>query len=265
MGNGNVIYDDRIPRIKEQPKKKKGNKLFIFLLILFCIVVILILYFQSSYSKLSEVEFSGNVIMSNERLLSQARLELGMSYFNFRTSKVKKRLQKMIEIDELEITRVLPNKVRIEIKEFPIVSYWLQDNQLFPVLSSGQILLNRPWINKRVDRPILSGWYHKEGLPELSKELEKIPLSISRRISEITSTPITSDPYRLTLYMDDGYEVRTSIRKFAENMSLYPDFVEQVELEGNQEGIFNLLDGKWFEDVTQIQQERESGDTEGLD
>lgn len=263
MSNENVIYDDRIPRIKEQPKKKKGNRLFIFLLLLFCIVVILILYFQSSYSKLSAVEISGNIIVSDERLLTQAKLELGMPYFNFRSSEVKKRLEQMIEIDELEITRVFPNRVSIKVKEFPITSYWLQDNQLFPVISSGEILLNRPWINNRVDRPILSNWKNKEGLPELSKELERLPLSISGRISEITSAPIISDPYRLILYMEDGYEVRTSIRNFAENMSFYPDFVEQVELEGNQEGIFNLLDGKWFEDPTQIEQDQESKDMEG--
>lgn len=265
MSNKNVIYDDRIPRIKQQPNKKKGNRLFIFLLLLFCIVVILILYFQSDYSKLSEVDFSGNDIVSDERLLIQARLELGMSFINIRNSHVKERLEQMVEIDEVEMNRIFPNKVKIDIKEFPVVSYWLQDNQLFPVLSSGQILLNRPWINKRVDRPILSGWTHKEGLPELSKELEKLPLSISGRISEITSTPLKSDPYRLILYMEDGNEVRTSIRKFAESMSWYPDLVEQAEMEGYKEKIFNLLDAKWIEDPTQIRRFLENEESEDME
>jgi cell division protein FtsQ len=265
MSNENVIYDDRIPRITQQPKKRKSNRLFIFLVLLFCIVIILILYFQSDYSKLSEVNFSGNAIVTDERLLKQARLELGMSYINIRNSEVKDWLEQMVEIDEIKVTRIFPNKVKIEIQEFPIVSYWLEDNQLYPILSSGQILLNRPWINKRVDRPILSGWKHKEGLPELSKELERLPLSISGRISEITSTPIPSDPYRLTLYMEDGNEVRTSIRKFAENMNWYPDLVEQAEMEGYQDKIFNLLDAKWFEDPTQIRKTLENKESEDME
>jgi cell division protein FtsQ len=174
-----------------------------------------------------------------------------MSLFNFRKSEIEKKLEQMVEVEKVEVERVFPNKLKVEVTEYPLVSYWLRDNDLFPILSSGHILLHRPWVDKRVDRPILSGWPHKEGLVELSNELSKLPLSVRERISEITLTPIVSDPYRLTLYMVDGNEVRTSIRKFAENVSWYPYFVEQAEAEGKEEGIFYLLDGKWYEDPTQ--------------
>jgi cell division protein FtsQ len=251
MRNQNVIYDDRIPRIKQQEKKSKVNKMFIFLLLLFFVVIILLLYFQSPFSKLSEVKISGNHIVADEQLLQQAQVELGMSVINFKSSQVQKRLEQMVEVENAEVQRIFPNKLNVVILEYPVVSYWLKDNELFPILSSGHVLLNRPWINKRVDRPILSGWPHKEGLVELSHELSKLSPAVRNTISEITLTPIVSDPYRLTLYMVDGNEVRTSIRKFAENMSWYPHFVKQVEAEGKKEAIFNLLDAKWFEDPTQ--------------
>jgi cell division protein FtsQ len=264
MSNQKVIYDDRIPRIKEQSKKQKGNKVFIFLLLLFFIVIILFLYFQSPFSNLSEVEIIGNNIVEQEQLLQQAQLSIGMSIFNFKKSKVKKHLEQMVEIEEVEVNRVFPNKLQIKVTEFPIVSYWLEDNQLFPILSSGHILLNRPWLNKRVDRPILSEWAHKEGLVELSNELSKLPHSVQDRISEIMLTPVVSDPYRLTLYMVDGNEVRTSIRKFAENMAWYPSIVaEQAEAGGKQEGIYNLFEGKWYEDPTQSVKPEEDVELEG--
>lgn len=263
MSNQKVIYDDRIPRIKQPTKKSRGNKVFILLLLLFFIVIILFLYFQSPLSKLSEVEISGNTIVGQEQLLQQAKLTIGMSFFNFKKSEVKKTLEQMVEIEQVEVERVFPNKLKLGVTEYPLVAYWFKDNQLFPILSSGHILFHRSWLNKRVDRPILSGWAHKEGLVELSDELSKLPLSVRERISEISLTPIVSDPYRLTLYMVDGNEVRTSIRKFAENMAWYPNMVEQAEAEGKQEGIFYLLDGKWYEDPTQSMQPEEDQEVEG--
>jgi cell division protein FtsQ len=262
MSNQKVIYDDRIPRIKEQSKKQKGNRLFILLLLLFFIVIILFLYFQSPFSKLSEVEIIENNIVGQEQLLQQAQLRIGMSVFNFKKSEVKKKLEQMVEIEEVEVNRVFPNKLKVEVTEYPVVSFWLKDNQLFPILSSGHILLNHPWLNKRVNRPILSEWPHKEGLVELSNELSKLPHSVQERISEIMLTPIVSDPYRLTLYMVDGNEVRTSIRKFSENMSWYPSIVEQAEADGIQVGVFNLLDGMWYEDPTRLEPE-EAEELEG--
>src|SRR5690606_8369247 len=110
---------------------------------------------------------------------------------------------------------------------------------------SGHILMNRPW-KEQVNHPILSDWPTKDGLDELTNELGKLSLAVRNRMSEIKLTPIVSDPYRLVVYMMDGYEVRTSIRNFAENMAWYPHYVQLAQEEGELEGIFYLLDGKWY-------------------
>lgn len=257
MSENKVIYDDRIPRIKQTPKKPKSNKRFIILLLLFFSIILSVLYFQSPFSKLSEIETSGHQILDKEQLLQEAGIHTGMSYFNFTINTVQEQLENMIEIKEVSIDRKFPNKLSIDIVEYPVVAFWNEDHQFYPILTSGHILLNRPWPQQRIERPILSGWPHKEGLIELSAELGQLSPSVSRRISEIVLTPILSDPYRLTLYMIDGYEVRTSIRKFAENMSWYPEMVEQALGEGSEGGIFYLLDGKWYEDPHLDQEEIE--------
>jgi cell division protein FtsQ len=250
MRNQNVIYDERIPRIKEQPKKMKSNLRFLLFLLLFFIFIICVLYFQSPLSKLNDIKVSKGTILSERDLLLQAQIEKGMSYYNFRTSTVQNMLEQMIEIEQVTVKRVFPNKLAIEFTEHPVVAFWLKDNELYPVLSTGHILFARPWNDGRVQHPILSGWPTKEGVIELSAEINKLPTSVQRHISEITLTPIMSDPYRLSLYMTDGYEVRTSIRKFAENMSWYPHIVEQAKEDGADEVIINLLDAKWYEDPT---------------
>jgi cell division protein FtsQ len=258
--NQNVIYDERIPRIKEQPKKQRSNWRFLLLLFLFFIVILIVLYFQSPYSKLKEIQIIGNHILTQEQIYKKADIRPGISYFNFRTSGVEDRLKSMVEIEQVTVERIFPNRLQIKLNELPVVAFWYKENELYPILSSGHVLLNRPWTTNRVERPIISNWPTKEGIIELSRELEKLPLSVAEKISEITMTPIISDPYRLTLYMVDGYEVRTSIRNFAENMSWYPYFVRQTVEEGKKEGIFYLLDGKWYEDPTQIEEKEKVED-----
>lgn len=247
MDHDKVIYDERIPKIKQQ-KKRKSNFRLIVLIIIFFVVLAGVLYLQSPFSKLAEVNWQGLYIADEERLMQQAELKIGMSYFNFTAAGVESKLEQMDEIAEANVRRDLPNRLTIQVQEHPLVAFWLEEQALYPVLATGEILFAEPWDRNRVDQPILSGWPHKEGLIELSKELERLPQSVSKQISEIRLTPVVSDPYRLTLYMNDGYEVRTSIRRFAENMSWYPQIVTEAREEGKEEGIFYLLYGKWLED-----------------
>jgi len=258
--NSNVIYDDRIPKLTEPPQKRKTNKLFLLLVVFFFIFILCLLYFQSPYSKLSSIEIKGQKIVQKADILKQAELEVGMSFYNFRVSKIEEKLAQLIEIKELRVNRVFPNKLTIEITEHPYTSFWLENDQLYPVLSTGHILLHRPWTNGRVDKPILSNWPNKEGLIELNAELSKLPTAVLVRISEITLTPIISDPYRLKVFMTDGFEVRTTIRKFAENLSYYPHYVEQLVTEGKKEGIIHLFEGKWYEQPSKEDGTEESND-----
>lgn len=237
-----VIIDDRIPMIKEQ-KNRKTNRMFVLLAVLFFMILIIALYVQSPYSKLSHVQWSGHDILQENDLAEHAELQSGMSYFNFTTTQIETNLKNMPEIKQAKVKRILPNHLEVEIKEFKMVAFWLDDDDLYPVLSTGDILFHRPWNEFRIMQPIFTHWPHKEGLIELSSELEKLKVSVSQKISEISSTPTSTDPYRLTLYMDDGYEVRTSIRHFADNMNLYFKAVDQAQAEGRTEGILYLFDG----------------------
>lgn len=241
MNNNNVIYDDRIPKLKEHRHKPKNNRTFIGLILLFFVLIMLIIYFQSPFSKLTSVEISGQVLLSEEELLQGAEIRIGMSYFQLSVKEMESKIKQMVQVEDVHVERVLPNKLKIEVMEHPIVAFWLQEQKLYPILASGHIIFQREWTGERVQHPILAGWPTKEGILELSQELSLLSEYITNQISEITLTPIDSDPYRLVLYMEDGNLVRTSIRKFAERMSLYPQVVAE-------EGIYNILDGIWFEE-----------------
>lgn len=243
MKNNNVIYDERIPKLKAE-RKPKSNRTFIGLILLFFVLILFIIYFQSPFSKLTSVQISGNVLLTEEEILQGGDIRLGMSYFQLSIKDAEAKIQDLLQVKEVHVRRVLPNKLEIELVELPVVAFWLQEHELYPILSSGHILLQRAWSNGRVKQPILADWPTKEGIIELSQELSLLSEFVTKQISEITLTPIESDPYRLTLYMEDGNMVRISIRKFAEKMNLYPYVVDKP-------GVYNLLDAIWFEDPTE--------------
>jgi cell division protein FtsQ len=65
-----------------------------------------------------------------------------------------------------------------------------------------------------IDAPLLIGWSTDQELAEMAAELSNLPESLIHRISEIYFTPVLEDPLRITLYMNDGFEVSSTIRHF---------------------------------------------------
>lgn len=65
-------------------------------------------------------------------------------------------------------------------------------------------------------------------MKELIAELEKLTPTILRSISEIRYSPTNANEDHLTLYMNEGYEVSTTIQNFAKRMEAYPLILKQL-------------------------------------
>jgi cell division protein FtsQ len=79
----------------------------------------------------------------------------------------------------------------------------------------------------------------------MSSELTKMSPSIFRSISEIHLSPKVSDPLHLTLYMNEGYEVSTTVHGFSEKMATYPLIIKT--LQPDEEVRINLELGAYTE------------------
>ena len=62
----------------------------------------------------------------------------------------------------------------------------------------------------------------------VNAELEKLTPTILRSISEIRYSPTNANEDHLTLYMNEGYEVSTTIQNFAKRMEAYPLILKQL-------------------------------------
>lgn len=246
MNGQKLVPKDRIPKIRKL-YRDKANRGLIILALLFFIVLLVIIYFQSNLSRLSAVQIENRFYVREDEILQVAGLQHGMPYFDINTEKVEQAVKTLPIVKDVQVKRKLPNGLIITLTEFPLVAYWMEDQSFFPVFSNGYIGEEEVKPD-HVAHPILNGWSRRDGVEELSKELEQLTPEVVSLISEIVLTPSSIDPHRLTMYMVDGFEVVTSIRHFSQNVNWYPHIRDQLLAEGKQESIIYLLDSKWAEE-----------------
>ena len=246
MKQGKVItIEDRIPRLKEE-RKRKANRRLIFYLSLFFLLILLVVYLQSPLSKVGKVEIQGNFYVSDDAILKAGQINENTSFWNISRKKLANKIKHSdVQIASVTVKKRLPNTLVIEIDEFKRVAYLKKKNSFFPILENGEILDGLDGGEIPVNAPIIINADDRK-LKKIASEIKKLPHSIIQRISEITFTSSKMVSYDLVLYMNDGFEVRTSVANFAENMKKYPLIVNHIE--PGKTGIIHLNVSSYFEE-----------------
>ncbi|WP_017727211.1 cell division protein FtsQ/DivIB [Halalkalibacterium ligniniphilum] len=254
MGDEKVVtINERIPSLKEQ-RKQRANRRLIFFLSFFFILLVMVIYFQSPFSQIQEIQVRGNHFVADERVIEASQIDKGTSIWNLQKEQFAENILNLDEIASVEIERSLPTTIIIHVEEHSRVAYLFQDSKYFPILETGQFLAELPRHHVPADAPILMNWEQGAPVAELAAELTKLSDRMIQRISEIYHTPTDFDPLMITLYMNDGFEVQSTIRDFAENIAPYPTIVR--ELDPTVKGVLHLKMTPYFEAL-------EENDSEG--
>ncbi|WP_083249320.1 cell division protein FtsQ/DivIB [Bacillus solimangrovi] len=261
MAKGKIVsIEDRIPKLKQQ-RKKRANRRFVFYITFFFVLIAIILYFQSPLSKVSSIEVSGNRFISTEQIISLSGLSTSDNFWKVEKGKVSTLIENHDEVKKAIVDKQFINSVKILIEEYQRTAYLLHEGQFHPILETGEVLAPLEDAYIPSGAPILMNWEPSEALQEMAAELRKVPPSIQNHISEIHHTPTESDPLHVTLYMNDGREVSVTIRDFAEKMTAYPAIASRLKPE--QQGVIHLEVGAYFKSY-QIEQDIE-GETSDED
>lgn len=240
-----AVYEERIPQVKQQRPKRRGNRKLLFLLVLFFLTVLIIVFIRSPYSKVQEIQVFGNDIYPAEEIIQQSGLRKDMQFLNVWESSVQSSLKPLEGIKEVTITRSFPGVIQVHVTEQRRVAFWNgQDGSRYPLLENGYVLKKVNFSNRVVDRPLISSWSAPELLPNLAKALAKLSPAVLAEISDITLTPTVYDKQRVTLFMRDGNEVRSVVYKLDKMLNWYPAIVK--ELPKDTKGVLSLFEQPWF-------------------
>jgi cell division protein FtsQ len=244
MDKGKIVdLEDRIPKLKEQ-RRRKANRRLIFLLFLFFTMIAVVAYVQSPLSHVKKISIKGNDLLSTNEIISVSHLSKKTNIWSVKKDSIASNLQKVNVIKEAKVNIIWPNTVLIEIEERKKIAYLESDNSYFPVMENGKILKDREVVEIPINAPIL--FKFKEGaiLNETVSALLELPDGVLNAISEVHYTPKETDQYHITLFMNDGFEVSATLRSFSKKMVHYPSIISQ--LDPNKKGIINLEVGSYF-------------------
>ncbi|WP_428908738.1 cell division protein FtsQ/DivIB [Niallia sp. Krafla_26] len=259
-----VSIEDRIPKLKEQ-RRKKANRRLIFLLLLFFILIACILYFQSPLSHVQNITVSGNDVYKDEDIISKANLSSRTNIWKVENEEIEKKIRQLDEIKTVEVKKQFPATIHIDVEELQRIAYISFENKYLPVLEDGNTLNKNQSTEIPLAAPILFDFTEDKALKEMINAIEQLPREVLNSISEVHYDPTESDPFHITLYMNDGNQVSATIRTFAEKMVHYPAIVSQ--LEPYQKGVINLEVGSYFKafEPKGDEPDEETGESEGTE
>lgn len=240
-----IDIEDRIPTLREK-RRKRTNKKFIFLITLFFVTLFLLLYFQSPYSDIKTINVKGSSLVGEEEYIKQSSLQVGQSMWSFKEKEIEDYLKELDWVKNVEVNKKWLTSVEIKVEEWQKVAYISKENGFYPILENG-IIFNEISSSAPIDAPIFLAFDDNEMRERLLKELADLNPTVLSMISQINATPTESDPYAITLFMNDGYEVRAEITSLSEKLNYYPSIVAQIENAGEYEkGIIDIEVGTYY-------------------
>lgn len=246
-----IDLEERIPTFREK-RRKRTNFKFLLLIGIFVFIICVLLYFQSSMSDIKKIEVSGAVIREPIFYEEQLQLQKGDSMWSFNAGELEGSLTQYPWVKEVEVERKLLNTVKVSVVEWAKVAYIAEHGSFYPVLENGEVLRDEVEMVP-IDAPIFNA-VEDEGLRKrLLKELSKLNQEVLSMISQITLIDSEDDKYAITLFMNDGYEVRADLTTLAEKLNYYPSIVAQIGAEQTVEkGIIDIEVGTYYKAYSDV-------------
>ncbi|MBM7095863.1 cell division protein FtsQ/DivIB [Bacillus sp. H-16] len=239
-----VEIEGRIPTLKEKRKQRANRRLIIYVSGFF-ILMTAVIYFQSSFSHIKAVNVTGNEHVMDDELVEMTNLLDDVSMWRYDERDIISRLEAHPEISSASLSRQLPNTVVISVKEHSRVAYVKRDGKYLPMLETGVVLTGTDRAERPYDAPVMAGFEENDTLSEMASELTSLPESLHQRISEVHLVPSENDPHQLMIFMNDGFEVHSTLRHFSERIIPYPSIVAQ--LDEDAQGIIHMRMSPYFE------------------
>lgn len=235
-----IDIEERIPSLRDR-RKKRTNRKFVALLIIFLTLLAILLYSQSKYSEIQTITIKGAVLFNQESYQAASGLANGDSMWSFDTRTVAQKLEKLEWVEGASVKKNWLTGVEIELKEYVQMGYLDRGNS-YQIVLSNNLALKQPVTV--IDGPIYSNFDDEKKRGKLIDQLTDIKPEVLQLISQIILDSEEQDADFVTLYMNDGNEVRGILSTLADKINYYPSVIAQ--LEKDQKGVIDMEVGIFF-------------------
>ncbi len=230
---------ERVPPFRMRVERKTPSLWAVLFIFLFFISLLLILFLRSPLSHIQTISIRGNQLFTKQEILHQSGLHTGVSYFGIKDSEVEAGIQKMSAVNQVKVEKQFPNKISIEVVEYPVVAYLNEHQVLTPLLANGTVFLSHPATTELSSMPIFEGWEkEKPAFKQILSQFVHVSTSIRNEI--VAVRPMMDKPGVVLLLTRHQHKIEVRIDQLAERMKLYPRFLKQPP------GTLHLLESIWF-------------------
>ncbi len=200
-------------------------------LILSSILLILAVYFISPYSKLKNIEVTGNKQLSKTEVLDASSIQKeDYTLTTYLSQKAHARNIKLsnLWVKKAEISYQFPITFKIKITEYTVVAYDYSGEQYFPVLSSGEEIATPVKKSQLPKSYITLGFSDKAMLKKFVQQLSSISDTIKSEIQTVQHTPSKATEDLLTITMTDGNKILVPLSEVAKKLPYYEKIKPQL-------------------------------------
>lgn len=243
-----IDIEERVPAMRER-RLRKTNRKFVLVLAIFVIALLLILYFQSPLSRINKVIVTSDKLYEDAFYIEESGLSVDDPLWGFSAKKVEKTLGKIEGVESVSVSRKWMRDVEINVSEWETIAYIEERGQYSLLLENGEAFTSELlFLGDKA--PILSGFSDDKNRKRIATQLMKMDKNVFPLISEVILKGTKENPGHITVYMDDGFEVRAIIPSFAEKMEYYPEITAQ--LNGLEKGVIDMEVGTYFTPFSKI-------------
>lgn len=200
-------------------------------LILSSILLILAVYFISPYSKLKNIEVTGNKQLSKTEVLDASSIQKeAYTLTTYLSQKAHARNIKLssLWVKKAEISYQFPITFKIKVTEYTVVAYDYSGEQYFPVLSSGEEIATPVKKSQLPKSYITLDFSDKAMLKKFVQQLSSISDTIKSEIQTVQHTPSKATEDLLTITMTDGNKILVPLSEVAKKLPYYEKIKPQL-------------------------------------
>ena len=201
------------------------------ILILSSILLILAVYFISPYSKLKNIEVTGNKQLSKTEVLDASGIQKeDYTLTTYLSQKAHARNIKLssLWVKKAEISYRFPITFKIKVTEYTVVAYDYSGEQYFPVLSSGEEIATPVKKSQLPKSYITLDFSDKAMLKKFVQQLSGISNTIKSEIQTVQHTPSKATEDLLTITMTDGNKILVPLSEVAKKLPYYEKIKPQL-------------------------------------
>ncbi|MBQ8682732.1 MAG: FtsQ-type POTRA domain-containing protein [Selenomonadales bacterium] len=218
----------------DQTESKMPKGVLRSILTAMSILVLVIIFISSSYFRLEAIEVEGNKGLAKEEIIEISGIAEDANILSVGLDRTRDRLLQDLRIENVEASRILPNRIRLVVTERNPIFYAAGSYGFLEIDRKGTVLAVHKSMN-RMDVPVLTGRQLSDlyvgdvvsdaDLKQVSDYLANLPEDILKQISEIN----IKDPNRVYAYTTDSIYIDLGpIERLPEKANLTNEMLREI-------------------------------------